>query len=148
MEKVLEFDQSAKQEEEVFAVEDPDMEVYSQNDNKPEEDESFNPAGVFKFVTPIIIDDKPVSEVRYDFSRLKPIQYINIVQAVGKKESNMLVPEVNVSVQANVFCKAADIPPSIIKTQMSVPDFTAACRLARDFLLSGKGTEEKEDMIL
>lgn len=142
MEKELSFNQEPQ--EEIFAVEDPEIEAYTQNDKEDEEEAAYSPSGIFKFVVPIRIDEKDISEIRYDFSKLKPIQYINIVQAVAKKENNMLVPEVNTSVQANVFCKAAELPPSIIKTQMSVPDFTAACRLARDFLLSGTGAKEDE----
>lgn len=130
-------------EEEVFAVDD----LEGAEPKRAEEDEpEFEAKGIFEFSTPISIDGDIVDRIRYDFTRLKPVDVIGIVQAVGKRE-NVAIPQLNLSVQANVFCRATSLPPAIFKTQMAVPDFMAACSVARDFLLSGKGAKKEEDLI-
>lgn len=128
--------------EEVFAVDDPGV-----ADKKQEgEDEPFQKQGVFEFNTPILMMGETVSSVRYDFTKIKPVDVIQITQSVGKRES-VTFPQLNLSVQANVFCKAASLPPSVVKTQMGADDFMAACSLARDFLLSGRGARKEDDLI-
>jgi len=133
----------AEEEEEVFAVDDlENTELKEADDDEPE----FEAKGIFEFSTPIKMDGNLVDRVRYDFAKLKPVDIIRIVQAVGKRES-VPFPALNLSVQANVFCKATSMPPAILKTQMAAPDFMAACNVARDFLLSGKGAKKEGDLI-
>lgn len=126
--------------EEVFAVVDTEEEVYTQTEA---EEEEVKTKGTFTFEEAINIDGVFKKSIEYDFGRVTPIEYINIVKGVSKKEQ-MSVPELNLSVQANLFCKAAGIPASVIKTQMKLNDFTGACRLSRDFLLSSRAAEEDD----
>jgi len=140
----VDFDKNAMArdaEEEVFAVEDRDEEIYT--DAKDNEDEENVEKGVFRFSKPVLLDDGEVREINYDFTKIKPIQYLNICKQVAKKEY-MVNPALNMSVQANMFCKAADIPVSIIKTQITVPDFQAMCLIAQNFLLSSRDNEESD----
>lgn len=106
--------------------------------------EEVKESGCMKLKTPFTMDGEQVAEIRYDFSKISPKQYTDIVKHVGKTET-VVVPQLNMSVQANFFCKAAGIPAAVMTTQMSVPDFSNACGLARDFLLSAP--DEDEDMI-
>lgn len=112
-----------------------------------ENDSEYKPSGIFELSTPFEMDGQTVKEIKYDFSTLKPIQYNDIVRKVSKSMGgNLLLPAFDQNVQANVFCRASGLSPAIIKTMFSVPDFEAACSLARDFLLSGKGRKEEEEM--
>lgn len=150
MENVMEFKidnpgtaVAAPADEEVFAVDDPNM----KRETPADEDEApFDKQGFFEFNTPIMIDGGTVSGVRYDFSLVKPMDVIRITQGVGKRET-VAFPALNLSIQANVFCKAASLSPAVVKTQMETDDFMAACALARDFLLSGKGARKEDDLI-
>ena len=123
-------------EEEVFSLEDKEEEL-------PAVEEEIKSKGVYKLWKSIMVDGKEVNQIRYDFEKIQPIQYMNIVKAVGKKEF-LINPALNMSVQINLFCKASGIPSAILGTQLSLPDVNAICTLAQDFLLSMRQSEESD----
>ena len=125
--------------EEVFVV----PEIEELEESKGEDYEEVKTSGVFVLRKPIEIDGTKTKKIKYDFEKIKPIEYINIVKRVQKQE-NAQVPELNMSVQFNVFCKAAGIPVAVLKDKVKmVNEFTAMCQLARDFLLSGQGETDE-----
>lgn len=123
-------------EEEIFSLEDKETEA-----SAPQEE--IKSKGVFKLSKPIMVDGENLHQIRYDFEKIQPIQYMNIVKAVGKKEF-LINPALNMSVQINLFCKASGVPASILGTQLSLPDVNAICTLAQDFLLSTREQEESD----
>ena len=130
------------QEDEVFSVPDEEEteDVYTQSEE--EESESIV-KGTFRLINPINYEGRTIRELHYDFSVIKPIEYINLVKAVQKKE-NAQVPELNMSVQFNMFCKAVRIPVSVLKGATErVDEFTAMCQKARDFLLNRQSHAEE-----
>lgn len=136
MENKEEYLTTPETEEEIFALQDREEEIKA-----PEEE--IRSKGVHRLLKPIMVDGKEVRDIRYDFEKIQPIQYMNIVKAVGKKEF-MINPALNMSVQLNLFCKASGIPSAIMGTQLSLPDVSAVCNLAQDFLLSAREPEEND----
>lgn len=125
-----------EEDNDVFAIDETEDEVV-----ETVEEETVSEKGVLTLRKPFSMDGRMIKSLDYDFTRLTPQTYTEIVKKVGRKET-VTIPSLNLSVQANMFCRAAGIPAAVIKNQMSVPDFEAACGLARDFLLSNSATEE------
>ncbi|BCJ98112.1 hypothetical protein [Anaerocolumna chitinilytica] len=101
-------------------------------------------AGVLKLTKPYEINGELTKEISYDLNFVKPIQYINLVTRLGKKES-ISVPELNINVQIGYFALASGIPVSELKRMPSTQDFTAACSLVRNFLLGTSDMESEEE---
>lgn len=115
---------------------------YMDTDGMDEYDpEEVKSSGTFVLTSPLKVDGEEVKKLHYDFGNVTPIQYINICKKISKKES-LTVPELNMNVQFTVFCRAAGMPVSVLKTVDNLQDFTAMCQLARDFLLSKQGDSD------
>lgn len=100
------------------------------------------PVGVHPLSSPITLDEKTVTEISYDLSCLTPIQYINLVKRLSRKQQ-ITVPEVDMEVQISYFALASGIPVVVLKSQLAVADYTQICSLVRSFLL-GVSTEDLE----
>lgn len=97
-----------------------------------EEDEEEK--GTVKLKKSILVEDEEVKEIHYDFSSVKPIQYINLVKRLGKKR-NIPVPELDQNVQLGYFALASGIPVADLKRIEDTRDFINITSKARDFLL-------------
>lgn len=100
------------------------------------------PVGVHPLSSPITVDEKTVTEIPYDLSRLTPIQYINLVKRLSKKQQ-ISVPELDMEVQISYFALASGIPVVVLKSQLAIGDYAQVCSLVRSFLL-GVSTEDLE----
>lgn len=105
-----------------------------------EEDSS----GVYKLKHPITVEGKKITEIEYDFNSVKPIQYINLVAKLNKKEQ-ISVPELNMNVQIWYFSYACGISVADLKSSLSTQDFTVICAKVRNFLLGVSDTDSEED---
>lgn len=92
---------------------------------------------------PITVDDEEKKKIEYDFDSVKPVQYINLVKRLSKKQQ-IAVPELDMDVQIGYFSLASGIAVSDLKRVESTQDFTKMCSLARDFLLDSSEEEEEE----
>lgn len=101
------------------------------------------PSGVHLLKKPIRIDGNEITEIAYDLDCLKPIQYINLVKRLSKKD-HIPIPKVNMDVQISYFALATEIPVTVLKSNLSTDDYTQICGLVRTFLL-GASTEELEE---
>lgn len=97
-----------------------------------EEDEEEK--GTVTLKKSILVEDEEVKEIHYDFSSVKPIQYINLVKRLGKKR-NIPVPELDQNVQLGYFALASGIPVADLKRIEDTRDFINITSKARDFLL-------------
>lgn len=105
------------------------------------EEEKVKESGVFVLTEPIFYEGDQIRKIKYDFNNVTPIMYQHVVKAVSKKE-NVSVPELNTNVQFTLFCRAAQMPVSVLKSVKKIQDFTAMCAIARNFLLAKQGEEE------
>lgn len=97
-----------------------------------EEEKAFR--GTIKLEHAIMIDDEETTEIEYDFTDIRPIQYINLVKRISKKK-NIPIPELDQDVQIGMFSLASNIPVSELKRIEDTRDFIKITTAARDFLL-------------
>lgn len=115
-------------------------ESYTQNQSSDED----NTAGVHKLRKPFMVDGETISEIRYDFDSVKPIQYKNLVARIGKK-GQIGIPELDNNVQIGYFSLACGIPVSDLMRMPSTQDYTVICAMVRNFLLGVSATESEEE---
>lgn len=117
-------------------------EIVSKDDFEVPEKESE--VGELKLSKPFEIDGELVRSIEYDLTAVRPIQYINLIKKLSKKEQ-IAVPELDINVQMGYFSLASGIPVGDIKRMPNTQDFTAACSLVRNFLLGASDTESMEE---
>lgn len=128
-------------------IEDDEMLDDEANEDDEEdtstEAEDYGDSGIYPLKMPFMVDGKKISKIKYDLTAVKPIQYINLVAKLSKKEQ-ISVPELNMNVQIWYFSYASGIPVNILKNMPSTQDFTSICALVRSFLLGVSDTESEE----
>lgn len=92
---------------------------------------------------PLLVDNEEKKEIEYNFESVKPIQYINLVKRLSKKQP-ISVPEVNIDVQLGYFSLASDISVGDLKRLESIQDFNEIISKTRDFLLVASEETEEE----
>ena len=126
-------------EDDVFAIDEPE-----EMEDEIEKEDLFEEVGVFNLINEIELDGKVVKKLNYDFGKISPDEYTMIVKKVSKKES-VQIPELNMSVQFNLFARAVGYSAIYLKSSVKTRDFRRMCALARDFLLS---EPEESDLAL
>lgn len=123
-----------------------DEELESRDTFLEEKDDVENEsgAGVLKLFKPYEINGEKISKIEYDFTEVRPIQYINLISRLSKKES-IAVPELDIRVQMGYFSLASGISVPDLKRMPSTQDFTSACSRVRSFLLGTSDTENEEE---
>jgi hypothetical protein len=101
-------------------------------------------AGILKLSKPFDVNGEKISQIEFDLDSVKPIQYINLIARLSKKEE-ISVPELNINVQIGYFSLACGIPVSDLKRMPSTKDFSVACSKVRSFLLGASDTESTEE---
>lgn len=96
-----------------------------------------------KLRKPLLVDNEEKTAIEYDFESVKPIQYINMVKRLSKKQQ-ISVPEVNMDVQLGYFSLASGIPVGDLKRLESIQDFNEIISKTRDFLLDASEETEEE----
>lgn len=111
-------------------------------DDTAEEEENVE-SGTVNLKKPLMVEGDKISKIDYDFSVIKPIQYINLIKRTQKKEGTISLPELNQTIQLGMFALASGISMGDLKRIEYLPDYTKLCRAARDFLL--QDSEETEN---
>jgi hypothetical protein len=101
-------------------------------------------SGILKLSKPFDVNGEKISQIEFDLDSVKPIQYINLIARLSKKEE-ISVPELNINVQIGYFSLACGIPVSDLKRMPSTKDFSVACSKVRSFLLGASDTENTEE---
>ncbi|MDF2487177.1 MAG: hypothetical protein K0R46_3345 [Herbinix sp.] len=101
-------------------------------------------SGILKLSKPFDVNGEKINQIEFDLDLVKPIQYINLIARLSKKEE-ISVPELNINVQIGYFSLACGIPVSDLKRMPSTKDFSVACSKVRSFLLGASDTESTEE---
>jgi hypothetical protein len=108
------------------------------------EESNDNGVGTIKLSKPYEVEGDMISKIDYDFTAVKPIQYINLISRLSKKEA-VSVPELDIRVQIGFFSLASGISVGDLKRMPSTQDFSVACSKVRNFLLGASDTENEEE---
>lgn len=117
--------------------------VDDENDSN-EDAEEEKASGILTLSKPFDVNGETITKIDYDLEAIKPIQYINLIKKLSKKEE-ISVPELNMNVQIGYFSLASGIPVSDLKRMPSTKDFSVACSKVRSFLLGASDTESTEE---
>jgi hypothetical protein len=117
--------------------------VETENDTAVATDEEKT-SGILKLSKPFDVNGEKITQIEFDLDSVKPIQYINLIARLSKKEE-ISVPELNINVQIGYFSLACGIPVSDLKRMPSTKDFSVACSKVRSFLLGASDTESTEE---
>jgi hypothetical protein len=117
--------------------------VKDKNDTN-EDAEEEKASGILKLSKPFDVNGEKINQIEFDLDSVKPIQYINLIARLSKKEE-ISVPELNINVQIGYFSLACGIPVSDLKRMPSTKDFSVACSKVRSFLLGASDTESTEE---
>ena len=117
--------------------------VEAENDTAVSTDDE-KASGILKLSKPFDVNGEKITQIEFDLDSVKPIQYINLIARLSKKEE-ISVPELNINVQIGYFALACGIPVSDLKRMPSTKDFSVACSKVRSFLLGASDTENTEE---
>jgi hypothetical protein len=126
------------------AVEGELLEPVEDENDTNEETEEEKSSGFLALSKPFDFNGETITRIEYDLDSVKPIQYINLIKKLSKKEE-ISVPELNINVQIGYFSLACGVPVSDLKRLPSTKDFTVACSKVRSFLLGASDTENTEE---
>lgn len=109
-----------------------------------ETDENSSGDGELILTQPFEVEGEKITKIEYDLSSVKPIQYLNLIKRLSKKEQ-ISVPELDINVQIGYFSMACGISVADLKRMPSTKDFSVACAKVRSFLLGASDTESEEE---
>lgn len=101
----------------------------------PKKEDKFEKVGVVKLSEPVEFEGEKISEVPYDFGKLKGRDLMEVARSVGGNPANKLMIAANFDVQCEVFARAAGRPIELLE-QLDPSDLVAAALLAQLFLLA------------
>ena len=97
---------------------------------------------------PIKIDGETVTEINMDLESLSAIDLEKaerIARGLLAKKESMNVPETNKKYQICVAAKAAGLPVTVLRDNLSGKDYTQICLMVMNFLLDGDSEDEETE---
>lgn len=130
------------------ALQDEEMNATVQGENEAQDTPAEAPdptaifrQGIIKLETPLLAADKPVEEIRYDFTKITNMEYI---QAMDTDRSNSSLTQISQKQAFELFLKAAKgnrgLDETDLRKRLSMADTMAGIRVAAGFfVLTGNG---------